>query len=158
MLVLTFWVSLKIFSLIWNKISHQHISWEDHPFLIAEKLAKEAGHAFILIDTAQWLSKLERSSFDNCIENLTATQHNQWDLAPPSCWCSNSKVWELYGLTSFILKNVQCIISQSCSILSLVIRAHAVDTESIMLCKWHLSIQILYLGTAEHVLIKIWLH
>jgi len=74
--------------------------------------------------------------------NLTATQHNWQDLAPPSHWSPNSKVRKLYGLTSFILKSVQCIISRSCSVLSLVIRAHAVDTESIMLYKWHLSTQI----------------
>jgi len=90
--------------------------------------------------------------------NLTATQHKWRDLAPLLLLCSNSKVWKLYGLTSFVLKSVQCIISQSCSILSLVIRAHAVDTESIILYKWYLSAKILYLGAAKLILIKIWLH
>ena len=49
-------------SLIWNKISHKHISHENHSFLIAEKFTKEARHMFTVIDTAQWLSKLEQSS------------------------------------------------------------------------------------------------
>jgi hypothetical protein len=50
-LVLTFQKSLKTFALILNKISYEHAAHENHPFLIDEKSAQQARHAFPLIDT-----------------------------------------------------------------------------------------------------------
>ena len=43
-LVLTFQKSPKTFSLIWNKISHKHVAYENHPLLITEKFAQQARH------------------------------------------------------------------------------------------------------------------
>jgi hypothetical protein len=48
----------KYFSLIWNKIS-QNVAHENHLFLITEKFIKQATRTFILVDTAQWLNKME---------------------------------------------------------------------------------------------------
>jgi hypothetical protein len=33
-----------MFSLIWNKISHKHVAYENRPFLITEKFAQQAKH------------------------------------------------------------------------------------------------------------------
>ena len=76
-LVLTFQRSLKTFSLIWNKISHKHVAQENHLFIIVEKFTEQAS-TFTLIDTVQWLSKLEWSSLWHSLRKRTGMQHSQW--------------------------------------------------------------------------------
>jgi hypothetical protein len=99
---LTFQKSLKRFSIIWNKISHKYIAYENHPFFIAETFAEQAEHVFTAINTAQRLNKLEWSSLWH-----SPKETHCYTLRPagpaPSCWCANSEVRKRYGLTLYVI-------------------------------------------------------
>jgi hypothetical protein len=61
-----------------------------YPFLISEKFAQQARHVFTLIDTAQWLDKLEGSGWWHSPKEAHCNAAQQRNLAPPSCSCANS--------------------------------------------------------------------
>jgi hypothetical protein len=94
-------VSKNIFPTLKQNLPSNQVAHENNPFLIAEKFTQQAIHTFTLIDTAQWLSKLQQSGMWHLLRKLTAMQHNQWDRAPCLCWHANSKVWKFYRLTSY---------------------------------------------------------
>jgi hypothetical protein len=101
-LFLTLRKSPKTFYLICNKISHKHVAYANHPFLFAKNFARQTRHSLSVINTAQWLSKLERSGMCHSPKETrccawqpegprSAAHGNQKDLAPPSRWRANSR-------------------------------------------------------------------
>jgi len=91
----------KTFSLIWNKISHEHLAYENRPFLITEKYAQQARrvHSNRQSTTTKQTRMIWIVAF--ALGSSLTPQRNQRDLAPTLRWHTNSKVWILYGVTSF---------------------------------------------------------
>jgi len=75
-------MSMKSISLIWTKYFKQTRYTWGIQFLIAEKFAQEIKHTFTLIDTAQWLNKLEESVCWHSPKENDCYAAHQRDLAP----------------------------------------------------------------------------